>query len=212
MAKSIRKKKISQFYLHCFPEICTDAPRHSKHFAFYSQFKSCLNISTSCHQGTAAASSSTSTAAPTTALIESVSLYADELVDEETMGDEEEYEEIVDGTGGKTPQYQSLVRQKRWTSEHFVQLKSGSSSHQRVVLFDELNQDAYFPAILNQCNNKYSHGPVRLATHSAIHDQAGVNVSGGAGKSSINGAATSSLRFYGKIKLDFNQINHVYKL
>jgi hypothetical protein len=44
----IKKMGISQAYLHCFPEVCTDAPKDSKDYSFYGQFKSCYNISTGC--------------------------------------------------------------------------------------------------------------------------------------------------------------------
>jgi hypothetical protein len=63
LTESIKTQKLSQIYLHCFPEICTD--HNEKQFiasasisinknkqkslnSFYSQFKSCQNISNSC--------------------------------------------------------------------------------------------------------------------------------------------------------------------
>lgn len=52
LANNIKQDRLSSVYLHCFPQICTDAPRTSKDHLFYSQFKSCQNISDSCRQET----------------------------------------------------------------------------------------------------------------------------------------------------------------
>lgn len=49
----IKKKKLSEFYLHCFPEICTDFGSSDRHLlnkdeSFFSKFKVCNNLSSDC--------------------------------------------------------------------------------------------------------------------------------------------------------------------
>ena len=43
-----KSTRFNHFYLHCFPEICTDAPKIIKDDKFYYQYKSCHNISNDC--------------------------------------------------------------------------------------------------------------------------------------------------------------------
>jgi hypothetical protein len=191
MNKSMRRKKIDHFYLHCFPEICTDAPRTSKHYVFYSQFKSCLNISSSCHKETeraVASEASTSLVITTTKKHATVEAGAEaprayssswhvQSFNENELSEFEEYQEETDDESGPEQEEEELKKhRKRWASEHVglhrgTGTDGGINSHHSVDLVDNLDRKSYLPFIMSQCNNKYSLGPVYLTEVRAAVDE-----------------------------------------